>query len=267
MISPTCDRMRLGGTVSGSTISGGTSIQNDSLFVITLSGLLGHPGRRGGNVGVPFLDGQLRRSGKRSLPRQIILTVEVMDRDQFGLIPTTRGEQWEENMDLLMALVDGEGETVILERDMSDGTTRYLECEALQPWPFTDGLRTRDHVSYIAAIPLECPHPYWQSEQEFSKALTGAFIPPGTATLFNHAWSVSGAGTIHHEQTGADVTVSAGTFPVLIDFGKRTVKVNTADASNRVTFNKAEWLRFKSGVTQTFTGSLGGTQTYRSQFL
>lgn len=267
MIPTTCDRLRLGGTVSGSTITGGTSVQNDRLFAISLAGLLGHPGRRGGNVTVPFLDGQLRRTGKRSLPRQITLTVEVMDRDASGLIPTTRGAQWEANMDLLMELVDGNGESVILERDMADGTTRFLEAEAITPWAFSDGIRTSSNVSYIGAIILECHHPYWQSETLNSKAIAASFTPPGNATLFNQTISFATAGNLVHTNTGDSMTISAGTFPVLVDSGKRQVTVAGADASNRLTLNLGSWFRFPSATSATFTATATGTMSYRDQWL
>lgn len=267
MMDPSCSRIRLGGNITGSSLGGGTSIQSDQMFVITLSGLLGHPGRRGSNVQVPFLDGALRRQRKRSLPRQLTLTVEVMDRDIDGTVPTTRGEQWEENMDLFMALVDGQGESVILERDMSDGTTRWIECEAVAPWAFADGLRNPNHVSFIGVVPLEAHHPYWQTEQQFTASFGSSFVPPGTATLFNQIHSFSSAGTLTHVASGAAIACSAGSFPVLVDCGARRVTVGGADASNRVTLSSPDWIRLPSGATATFTSTASGSTLYRGQYL
>lgn len=267
MIPTSCSRIRIGGGITGSALGGGTSIQSDRNFVLTLEGLMGHPGRRGGNIAVPFLDGQLRRRSKPSNPRSLILTVEVMDRDDFGLIPTTRGEQWEENMDLLLALLDGEGESVILERDMQDGTTRWIEVEVLQAFQFTKGFLNEAHSSYIGAVPLEAHHPYWQSEQEFSSSFGSAFVPPGTATLFNQIHSFSSAGTLTYTALGQSITCNAGAFPVLVDCGKRRVTQGGADASNRVTLSSARWIRLPSGSTATFTSTASGTTTYRAQYL
>lgn len=267
MIPTTCSRLRLGGTVSGSTITGGTSIQNDRMFAITYAGLLGHPGRRGANVSVPYLDGQLRRARKRSLPRTITLTVEVMDRNALGGITTSRGVQWEANMDLLMQLVDGLGESVILERDMADATTRFLECEVIAPFQFIDGLRNSSHVSYIGAMQLECHHPYWQSEVQTTTAIGTTFTPGGNATLFNQIFSFATAGNVVHSQTADSITVSAGSFPILVDCGKRTVTLSGADASNRVTLNSASWMRFPSGTSATFTATATGSVLHRAQFL
>lgn len=267
MMPSSCSRLRMGGGITGSSLGGGTSIQSDRMFVITLSGLLGHPGRRGSNVSVPFLDGALRRTGKRSKSRQLTLTIEVMDRDINGEILFTRGEQWEENMDLFMALVDGEGESVILERDMQDGTTRWIECEPLAAWIFNDGLRTKDHVSYIGVVPLEAHHPYWQSEQEFTASFGSAFVPPGNATLFNQIHSFSSAGTLTYVAQGQSIIVNGGAFPVLVDCGRRRATQGGVDASNRVTLNSASWIRLPSGSTATFTSSASGSTTYRGQFL
>ena len=143
LIPTTCNRLRLGGTVSGSTISGGTSIQNDRLFTISPRRTVGasRPARWKPQPSLSSTDSSGGQANDRC-PRQITLSVEVMDRDANGLIPTTRGAQWEANMDLLLELVDGNGESVILERDMADGSTRFLECEAITPWAFSDGLRT-----------------------------------------------------------------------------------------------------------------------------
>lgn len=267
MIPTTCSRLRLGGTLSGSTITGGTSIQNDRMFAITYAGLLGHPGRRGANVTVPYLDGQLRRTRKRSLPRTITLTVEVMDRNATGGITTSRGVQWEANMDLLLQLVDGLGESVLLERDMSDGSTRFLECEIIVPFQFVDGMRTSSHVSYIGAMQLECHHPYWQSETLTTTAIGTTFTPGGNATLFNQVFSVATSGTIIHTQSTDSFTITAGSFPVLIDSGKRQITQGGVDASNRVTMNAASWMRFPSGTSATFTGTATGSVLHRSQWL
>lgn len=268
MIPASCDRIRIGGGITGSALGGGTSIQNSRNFVLTLEGLMGHPGRRGTNIGVPFLDGQLRRSSKPSRSRRLLLTVEVMDRDEFGEIPTTRGEQWEENMDLLLALLDGEGESVILERDMANGTTRWIEGEVLEPFNFTRGFLNKNHSSYIGVVPLECHHPYWQSEQEFSSSFGSAFVPPGTATLFNQVHSFASAGTLTHLATGASITVTAGSFPVLVDCGRRRVTQGGVDASNRIGNGlSARWIRLPANSTATFTSTASGTTTYRAQFL
>lgn len=262
-----CSRIRLGGTVSGSTISGGTSVQNDAIFVTTLAGLMGHPGRRGSNVLVPFLDGSLRRPRKRSNPRLLTLTVEVMDRDANGLIPTTRGVQWEANMDTLLRLVDAVGESVIVERDMADGTVRWIEAEILQPFDFTNGMRTSSHVSYLGVIPLEAHHPYWQSSTETTKPFATALVPPGNATLFNQILSFSTAGTLVHTQSADTITASAGSFPLIVDCGRRLVTQAGVDASNRIVISSAAWMRLPSGVSATFSGSATGNMLYRSQWL
>lgn len=267
MIPTSCNRLRLGGVVSGSAITGGVSIQNDRLFAISLAGLLGHPGRRGANVTVPYLDGQLRRPRKKSLPRFITLTVEVMDRNALGLITGSRGEQWESNMDLLLQLVDGLGESVILERDMADASTRFLECEIIAPFQFFDGVRSSAHVSYIGAMQLECHHPYWQSEVETTTPIGTSFTPGGNATLFNQIFSVATAGNIVHSASADSFIISAGTFPVLIDSGKRQITVAGADASNRVTMNSASWMRFPSGTLAAFTATATGSVLHRAQYL
>lgn len=267
MMPASCSRLRLGGNITGSALGGGTSIQSDQMFVITLSGLLGHPGRRGANVQVPYLDGALRRPRKRSQVRQLTLSIEVMDRDIDGTIPTTRGEQWEENMDLFMALVDGQGESVILERDMQDGTTRWIEAEPIAPWVFSDGLRNSSHVSYLGVVPLEAHHPYWQTEQQFTASFGSAFVPPGTATLFNQVHSFASAGVLTHVASGTSITCSAGSFPVLVDCGLRRVTVGGADASNRITLSSPDWIRLPSGATATFTTTATGSTLYRGQFL
>ena len=267
MIPASCNRIRIGGAVTGSALGGGTSIQSDQNFVLTLEGLMGHPGRRGGDIAVPFLDGQLRRRSKPSNSRSMVLTVEVMDRNEVGGVTTTRGEQWEENMDLWLSLLDGDGESAILERDMADGTTRWIEVEVLQAFSFTRGFLNQDHSSYIAAVPLEAHHPYWQTEQQFSSAFGSAFVPPGTATLFNQVHSFASAGSLNHVASGTSIACSSGAFPVLVDCGLRRVTQGGADASNRVTLSSGRWIRLPSGNTATFTSTATGTTTYRGQYL
>lgn len=272
MIPVPCQRIRIGGTVSGSTISDGTSIQTAGIFVSTLTGLMGHPGRRGGNSAIPYLDGQLRRSRKFSRPRQLTLTVEVRDRDSVGAITygEGRGRHWEENMDTLLRLLDGAGESVIIERDMSTGDTRWIEAEMLVGAAFAQGFRGGTHQTYVAVFPLEAAYPYWQTELQNTIAFGGGFTPIGNATLANPVLSFTGNGRVTHNQTSDYIEISGGSgfgTPILVDVGARSVTQGGADRSNRLIHNRPWWMRLASGVAATFTTTATGNLLHRGQWL
>jgi len=270
-IPVSCQRIRIGGTVSGSSITGGTLIQTQGIFVATLEGLMGHPGRRGQNSAIPYLEGQLRRSRKFARSRQLTLTIEVRDRDAVGAItyPEGRGRHWEENMDTLLGLIDARGESVILERDMATGDTRWIEAEIINPANFLTGFRGQNHATWTAVFPLEAHYPFWQTEIQNTIAFGGGFTPIGNATL-PPTLSFTGNGRVTHTQTGDYLEISGGSgfgTPIIVDCIGRSITQGGADRSNRFIHNRPWWMRLASATAATFTTTATGSLLHRGQWL
>lgn len=267
-----CARLRLGGTISGSTITGGTVIESGGIALVSWDGLLGTPGRDGADQKLIGSDGDYRQPGKPYQSRLITLGLIAYDRDATGSLVTTRREHLETNLDTLLGLLDGNQETVILERDMADGTTRWIELEALDAASFVRGqIFGTQHSGYQLTQFMKAAYPFWQSETEYSQAVAGAqaITNAGNARISNMKLSYAGDSVLTHVDTGDTLTIAGATVPpVVIDVKARTIVENSVNADNLLGApDKDYWMRWGAGTINLSASAATVTVTWRDHWL
>ena len=249
-----CTRIRFGGTISGSTLSGGTVVESQALGLTSWDGMLGHPGRRGSDLPLLGNDGNYRRERKPYRARLMTLSVAAWDRSASGTItaPNGRCEQLDDNEDTLLALVDGDGETFIIERDMTDGTTRWIEAEISGAATFTQGpLFGTGRSARTLLIPLTCWYPFWQSETLNTDTITGVdtISNAGNARIQNMVLAYSGDGTFTNSDEAVNLEVSGSGSTVTVDVGAKTVVESGSPADNLLIVDRDFWMVFGPGTT------------------
>ena len=264
-----CDRIRVGGTISGSTLSGGTVIESQAIGLVDWSAIYSHPGFKGQDWQPYGADGFTYRPRKRYNARYMTLSVAAWNRDAAGSITSPDGACGElaDNIDLLMGLFDGEGEQFILERDQPDGTTRWIRGQLAGPATGVPGpLFTEAHAAYTFVLPIVCAYPFWQSEAEHSTTLSGAdsLVQAGNARIANATLVFAGDGTLTAD--GDTVEVSGSAAAVTVNVGARSVTMSGGPADNVFTADQPWWLTFGPGTTTT-SGTASVTVTYRDSFL
>ncbi len=267
-----CARLRLGGTVSGSTITGGTVIESGGIALVSWDGLLGSLGRDGTDQKLIGTDGDYRQSGKPYQSRLITLGLIAYDRDATGSLITTRREHLETNLDTLLGLLDGNEETVILERDMADGTTRWIELEALQGASMVRGqIFGTSHSGYQLTQFVKAAYPFWQSETEKTQAVAGAqaIVNAGNARISNMKLSYAGDSILTHVDTGDTLTITGSTVPpVVIDVKARTIVENSVNADNLLGAPDQDyWMRWGAGTINLNVSAATVTVTWRDHWL
>jgi hypothetical protein len=130
----------------------------------------GLPKRRGGNVQIPYLDGE-RYAKKLYAPRTDTLNMWVSPFDSTGKIPSgkTAKEQLEINMEYLKGLFGVSG-LVPIRKQMPDGTWRKAYAEVANGLEFerkSNGANWR-----IFSLELIYPDPFWYAEDEITKVYT-----------------------------------------------------------------------------------------------
>ena len=265
-----CDRVRFGGTISGSTLSGGTVVESQAIGLTTWGGLLGHPGFRGFNAQTLGRDGSIHRD-KPYAPRLMTLSVAAWNRDAVGTITAAGGaaEELDDNQDTLLGLIDGNGGEFIAEVDMTDGTTRWIRLAVSGPASFVDGpLFGAVHAARTLLVPLIAAYPMWQSETLYSDTLSGAdtLTNLGNGRISNAVLTFSGDGTLTNTDNGDALTVAGSTAAVTVDVAAQTVLMGGTAADNVLTPATPEWMRFKGGTTNvTATVSVG--VSYRDHWI
>lgn len=272
----TCDRIRFGGSISGSTLSGGTVVEGTALALQDgHAGLIGHPGFRVQDQARLGMDGDWYLPDKSYNSRIMTLSIAAWDRDATGTITAAGGrcEELEDNIDTLLELLDGDGGRFIIERDMTDGTTRWIRAQVSGQVTATTGPVFGESTSaYTLIIPLRCPYPLWQSETQHSQAVSGAdtIVNAGNARIANAILAFSGDGTFTNsdgDEDGAsyDLVVSGSVATVTVDVGEATVTQSGSSADNLLTPDKPWWLRLGKGTTNV-TSTVSVTVTYRDHW-
>lgn len=269
-----CQRLRVGGTVSGSTITGGTLIETYGINFSTWEGMLSIPGRSSTNPVNPNRDGVIPRVGGADRPgklwRERFMTFQMtaFNRDAAGLITLIDGKdaELEANMDSIAELLLASDDLVVLERDMADGTTRFIEVEfGGASTPITRGpIFGASHASYGMAIPMVAPYPFWQSETEFAQAVPGTLSNTGTAPINNPIITFSAAGSLTHDEHSATLT-ALDACVVDLRRSQAVITQGGSRADNLIRRNKPWWVRFPLGDS-TLSGS-NVSLTYRLQYL
>lgn len=267
-----CQRIRVGGTVSGSTITGGTVIESGALNLLTWEGLLGVPNRSATNLVNPNRDGAIPRIGGVDRPgklwRERFMTLQLVarNRDADGNITTSKDEHLDANLDDIASLFLASDDLVVLERDMADGTTRFIEVEfSGAATPITRGqVFGSSHAAYSMQLPMTAPYPFWQSSVEQTIAAPGALTNTGTAPIGNPIITFSAAGSLTHDEHSATITASAA---CVVDLSRSQARITDGGgrADNLIRRTKPWWVRFPVG-SSTLSGS-NFSVAYRQQFL
>lgn len=266
----TCDRIRFGGTISGSTLSGGTLVESQAIALTTWSGLLGHPGYRGTNSVTLGRDGSSHRA-KPYRERMFTLSVAAWNRDSVGTITAPGGkcEELDDNQDTLLGLIDGNGGQFIIEQDMTDGTTRWIRAEVSAGAYYVDGpVFGESFAARTLFVPLVSAYPFWQSETLNSDTLSGSdsLVNAGNGRISNAVLTFAGDGTLTNSDNGQTLTVAGSSAAVTVDVYAQTVTMSGSPADNVLTPGDSQWMTFSAGTTSvTTTVSVG--VSYRDHWI
>jgi hypothetical protein len=263
----TCDDLRLGGTLSGAGLTGGTSINDTSISVADWSGLFGTVGQSGRLVDVYGRPGVYVAGDRLPRNRLLSLAVNIHRFDQESCTPSELALM--ENTDTFLDLASTR-DGVYLEVDLPDASTRFTRVINLDPGPINQPAATRS-----AIIPFVAPWGHWwQGGAQSSDVISGAdtLIVAGTQTIYDAVLSFGANGTFTHSGLGWAIEVTgAGGFPVLVDLGNRTVTVAGVPATNRLRRTTVEgegrvWGWFEVG-SNSVTATTAVTVTWRNQWL
>lgn len=257
LLTTPCIDVKVGGSISGSTITGGTSLVAENLLIADYSGLWGVPGGRGllsDIVGQPgsALAGQ-------NLPRHRLLTLSVRATDTPGGGGVPTHQQLSDNQDTLAGLFDDPAGTLI-EWVTPDGSSRWIIAHALQSAPIVIQTRYR-----LLSLPLDAPWPYWRAETLDSQVINGAAVAytnlGGTVKrVYDPILEFAGDGVFTDNSSGLTCTVagSAGTVTVQRDAttGRWTATEGGSPVPNKVTFADPRGVYLTKGGTATTTVSV-----------
>jgi hypothetical protein len=252
-MSVNCDRIRIGGTVSGSSITGGTTIGGQDIAITSYSGLQGFPGRRGQVAETLARDGGGRPNDWDYRPRLLTLNVAAYDLGadgSFDMGITERCEQLEANIDTLMGLVNGDTDgDVVIERDMADGSTRWISGIVLEAFDLNEGpIFGAGAAAYQATVFVRCPHPWWQSETLNTQTISGAgtVTVAGNVRLSNPVLTFAGDSVLSMPG-GVSLSVVGSSGAVVVDVGNRTVTEAGAPADSLLRPSHRYWARLDVG--------------------
>jgi hypothetical protein len=258
----TCNDLRLGGTLAGTGITGGTSINSTALEVDDWSGILGNPGlaytpfESAGRPGAWIVgDG---------LPRARLLNLN-MRFTRFGpvnsaLTEPTPQEQLVANTDIFLALLRA---PQYLEIDLPDLTSRFTQVVALDP-----SFMVQPELQRTLSVPLFSTMSNWKAGGNQSTdtiAAPDTLVVGGNVNVYDAVLVFSGDGTFTNSTAGWSLTIAGSTGPVTVDLGARTVVQAGIPADNLLTRTDASWGWFLPG-SNTVTSSVSVGVTWRSQF-
>lgn len=261
----TCDDLRLGGTLSGSGISGGTSINSTALMVADWSQILGAAGMSGviqtvnGRPG-GFLSGDLL--GRERYPTLNMRMTRWGPNGVGTLVEPTADEQLQDNTDDFLALItDPDGQ--YLEIDMPDGTSRFLKVYNLDAALFRQPRRDR-----TISVPLVSPMPFWKAggaENTDTIASSDTITVGGNREVYDAVLVFAGDGTFTHSDLGWSIEVTGSGGAVTVDLGERTVTEGGNDATNRIRRNNRKWGWFVPG-SNSVTSDVSVGVTWRDSW-
>lgn len=256
-----CNDLRLGGTLSASGITGGTSINSTALLVTDWSPLFGTAGITGsalevsGRPGVLFGGDLLGRGRFFNLPMAI-----TRYGPNFTLTAPDHDEQLVDNTDLFLKLATTP--STYLEVDMPDGTSRFLRVTNLDPGYLSQATRVRK-----ISIPFVADWPYWRvGGQESTDTIASAdtITVGGTKPVYDPVLVFAGDGTFEADDWEIEVTGSSGA--VTVDLGARTVTQAGVSASNLIRRTSRDWGWFDVG-SNSVTSDVQVVVTWRDQFV
>jgi hypothetical protein len=263
-----CSRLRLGGTITGSTLTGGTLIDTGGIAISAWSGLLDFPGYRGTNPTLLSSDGNFHRSNKPVRARTLTLNLQARSRSATGLVTTSHNEHLEANLDDILELIAGDGEQVILERDMQDGSTRWIRIQPLAAIAYTQGpIFNQTLAMYDLPVVCEAAYPFWQSETLHAEVVTpGAdtIVNAGNARIGNASLAFAGAGVITNDDNGDELEANAA---CTVDIGTRNISNAGSPTPGRLEPpNREWWMSFAAGTVNVTVQTSNVTVTYRDHW-
>ena len=259
---PTCDDLRIGGTLSGSGITGGVSINGTALSVADWSGIFGHSGFRSAPLDISGRPG-VRVVGQ-GLPRGrfFTLSLNVGELNPQGTLTVSECEQKQANTDSFLSyLADPAG--AYLEVDMPDSTKRFIYVYAVDPSFVSQPRKLR-----TIRAPLVSTLGYWHvGGNESSDTISGpdTLVAGGNVNIYDPVLTFAGDGTFQHTGLGWELEIAGSSGAVTVDLGTRTVTEGGNPAPNLLRRNHRDWGWFTPG-NNTVTSDVSVTVTWRDQY-
>ena len=225
-------------------------------------------GYRGANPQLLGTDGQFHRTNKPLRAKPITLNFRGYGRDATGIVTSSVREHLEVNMDGIFELIAAAGEQAILERDMADGTTRWIRIQIMQGVAFSEGPFFNNEMgSYDLPVFALAAYPFWQSETQHTQVVTpGAdtIVNAGNARISNGSYAIAGAGSFTNDDDGDVLTATAA---VTIDVGAKTISNGGSPTPGRMDPpNRDFWFRLGPGTTNVTAATVNTTVVYRDHW-
>lgn len=264
-ITDTCDDVLIGGTISGSTLSGGVSVANVGLSVLDYGALWGSPGFRGVGAQVVGQPGLVPPSRFIADARRPVLTLVARALTSAGVASTTA---FDDNMSALLgAFTDPAG--TIIEWVRADGTSVWLKTWKAGPVTVTQLKQRR-----TAVVSLLAGWPYWQTETLNTDTVNGAGVTLSPTIggdvdqIANPTMVFAGDGYFEDDTTGLRVTVSGSSSAVTVGrdatSGRWRVTQSGSDAPGLASWNDNRVMVLSKGGT--FTSTVSTELSWRDQY-
>lgn len=263
-----CDDLRLGGTLSGTGITGGVSINGTAFSITDWSTILGTAGLSSSQVQVYGRPGATTTGDQLGLPYYFDLSLAILDRNTTGgLTAPTPAEQLQDNTDQFLALLSSQTPQ-LLELDMPDGSKRFRQVRNLSPAPISQPRALRS-----ISAPMTDDWAYWhEGGNESTDTINGAdtLVAGGNVNIYDAVLVFSGDGTFTHSTLGWAIEVVGSSGAVTVDLGNRTVTEGGNPAPNRIRRtvipNQGRiWGWFTPG-NNSVTSTVSTTVTWRDQY-
>ena len=258
-----CEDLKVGGTVTGAGITGGTSVSDHALMVSDYSGLWGTVSKRAtaqrsiGQAGGVITGKELPDS------RLMLMNLRSTDMDSVG--GTNTVQQLWDNQDTLTSLfTDSEGAVI---EWILPSESRWIRAYNL----IGVGAFILDKFRYLP-LPLTAPWPYWQSDIEqhdYVDSPGEALAVGGTVErIYNPKLVFIDNGTFEDDTSGLSITVAGAAAPVTIErdtiTGRWTALEGAAAVPGKVSVNDSRWMFLTRGGT--VSADVGVHVYWRDQF-
>ena len=258
-----CDDLRLGGTLSPTGISGGTTINRTGLAVSDWSGVFGHGGISYTPVEVAGRPGGYVVGDSLPKHRFPTLNMAVGDWPADCEAPgEPDGQLLWDNTDIFLALLTRPTGNY-LEVDLPDGSSRFLHVYAIDPAPIAQPRTIRS-----MSVPLYSPHQYWKAGgAQSSDTISGSdtLVVGGTVNVYDPVLTFAGNGTLQHSDLDWQLDIAGASGPVTVDLGARTVTQAGVAADQLLNPSNRLWGWFTPG-SNTVLSSVAVTVTWRNQY-
>jgi hypothetical protein len=258
-----CDDLRMGGTLSATGITGGTSIQSRAIQVADWSGVYGYVGLTGSVVEVNGRPGGYIAGDLLGMTRFLELPMRFTRMGPAQtLVEATDCEQLVANTDDFFRLLAVPNQ--LLELDMPDGTSRFLTITAFDRAPLDVIGEIREGV-----FPATSPWPYWrEGGNQQTDTISGAdtLAAGGNVSIYDAVLVFAGDGTFEHTTLGWEIEVTGSGGPVTVDLGNRTVTEGGLPATNRIRRTNRDWGWFTPG-NNSVTSDVSVVVTWRDQWM